>query len=226
MGWNSHFEMGWERGRETNHLSVSKWVLKVWGVWRIQAVWWLQRVWDEWGYKRYEGYEYLGRFLIPINNARNWSASYDILTISNNSDSMNKVLRWFGIHPNPKTNMTLLPTLCVSLSTLADLAYFKNFWASLNTHINEQFFKILPCWIQKLPFELVFFHFIWILHSGILPLFLPHKVLFKLSFFAKLQRHLYRYCGTKPTNKIMKHFNSAKSVQMTWKFAYILSRET
>ena len=42
------------------------------------------------GYKRYEGYEYLGRFLIPINNARNWSASYDILTISNNSHSMNK----------------------------------------------------------------------------------------------------------------------------------------
>ena len=42
------------------------------------------------GYKEYEGYKYLGKFLISIDNARNWFAIYDILTISNNSHIMNK----------------------------------------------------------------------------------------------------------------------------------------
>ena len=140
--------------------------------------------------------------------------------------SLNRGFLWFETSKSfqkPKINMTLLATLslCFSLSILADLLsiildyLLTSFW--------DKVFKILACLLQKQLFEPSYVHFIWILHTGMLPLFLPHN-LFRFSFFDKLQRHLYRYCGTEPTNRIMKQFISAKSVLLTGKFNFILSR--
>ena len=139
-------------------------------------------------------YAYLGRFLIPIGNARNWSATYRYFNnfqLHSQLEQGSSSRLYVDLEvQNPftqtqKSNITLLPTLCVfSLSTLklADLL-LRIFEHLLIPIYTNKFSKYWHAGFRNYPLNLVYFHFIWILRSGILPLFLPHKLLFKFSFF-------------------------------------------